>query len=124
MGRQLGLEGKKVVLVLSGGNIDVTVISRIIERGLATDGRLARIAVGISDRPGSLAQLLTIIAQTGASIKEVSHDRNFGPGDVARVGVVVIVETRDFEHIREVHAALAKAGIPQHRHLGDLREPV
>ena len=111
MGKKLGLEGKKVVLVLSGGNIDVTVISRIIERGLAVDGRLARIVVGISDRPGSLAQLLTVIAQTGASIKEVSHDRNFGPADVARVSVSCIIETRDFGHIKEVRAALARAGI-------------
>ncbi|HSU65458.1 MAG TPA: threonine ammonia-lyase [Tepidisphaeraceae bacterium] len=111
MDRSLGLAGKTVVLCLCGGNIDVTVLSRIIERGLAAEGRLCRIVASISDRPGSLAQLLAIIAGTGASIKEVSHDRNFGPADVARVLVSTVVETRDADHIRAVHEALQKAGI-------------
>jgi threonine dehydratase len=102
----LGLEGKKVVLVLCGGNIDVTMISRIIERGLAADGRLTRVSVAISDRPGSLARLLTVIGQTGASVKEVEHDRHFGPRDVALTGVNIILETRDFEHIAEINEAL------------------
>ncbi|MGE5609054.1 MAG: threonine ammonia-lyase [Bacillota bacterium] len=107
----LCLSGKKVVLVLSGGNIDVTLIARIIERGLAAEGRLCRIVAQISDRPGSLAGLLATIASAGGSIKEVSHDRNFGPADVARVAVSCIMETRDFDHIREIHAALEKAGV-------------
>ena len=111
MDRSLGLAGKTVVLCLCGGNIDVTVLSRIIERGLAAEGRLCRMMAQISDRPGSLAQLLSIIADTGASIKEVSHDRNFGPADVARVLVSMVLETRDADHIRAVHQALQKAGI-------------
>ncbi len=110
MMRSLGLEGKKVVLCLTGGNIDVTVISRVIERGLAYDGRLCRIILYISDRPGSLAQLLAVIAQTGASIKEVSHDRSFGPADVARVAVSVVMETRDAAHIRELQQTLKARG--------------
>ena len=110
MRKSLGLEGKKVVLCLTGGNIDVTVISRIIERGLASDGRLCRVTVYISDRPGSLAQLLTVIAGTGASIKEVSHDRNFGPADVAYVPVSVVMETRDAAHIQEIHEVLKGKG--------------
>jgi threonine dehydratase len=107
----LGLAGKKVVLCLSGGNIDLTLISRIIERGLAADGRLCRIVAGISDRPGGLARLTAVLAATGASIKEVSHDRNFGPADVAVVRVACILETRDFDHIRQVREALTAAGI-------------
>ena len=107
-----GLSGKKVVLCLTGGNIDVTVINRVIERGLAAEGRLCRILASISDRPGSLAAFLTLIASTGASIKEVTHDRNFGPADVALTGVVAVLETRDFDHIREIHAALHRANIP------------
>ena len=110
MQKKLGLEGKKVVLCLTGGNIDVTLISRIIERGLASDGRLCRAIVSISDRPGSLANLLTIIAGTGASIKEVSHDRNFGPADVAMVPVSVVMETRDATHIREIQELLRAKG--------------
>jgi threonine dehydratase len=110
MQRPPGLAGKNVVLCLTGGNIDVNLISRIIERGLANDGRLCRALIYISDRPGSLANLLSVIAATGASIKEVSHDRNFGPADVARVAVLVTMETRDFDHIRQIHQTLREKG--------------
>ncbi len=109
--RRVDLTGKRVVLVLSGGNIDVTVLARIIERGLARDGRLCRVIAEISDRPGSLAQLLTLIATTGASIKEVTHDRSFGPADVAMTGVMVVVETRDRAHIDELRTKLQAGGI-------------
>ncbi len=105
------LRGKKVVLLLCGGNIDVTMISRVIERGLAADGRLCRFTVAISDRPGSLASLTTVLAATGASIKEIVHDRHFGPADVARVAVTCLLETRDAAHIAEVRAALGQAKI-------------
>ena len=111
MNKSLKLAGKKVVLCLCGGNIDVHLIARVIERGLAADGRLCRITCYISDRPGSLAKLLAIIAETGASIKDVSHDRNFAPGDVALVAAECVLETRDFAHIGEIHAALRAAGI-------------
>jgi threonine dehydratase len=107
----VGLSGKKVVLCLCGGNIDVTLISRIIERGLAADGRLCRILASISDRPGGLAHFTSVLAETGASIKEVTHDRNFGPADVNRVTVSCVLETRDADHIREVFSALQRAGI-------------
>ena len=118
MTRSLGLDEKKVILCLCGGNIDVTLISRVIERGLASDGRLCRIVAAISDRPGSLARLLAVIAETGASIKEVSHDRNFGPADVARVAVSVILETRDFEHIHQIRQHLRENGIELREQIG------
>ncbi len=105
------IAGRTIVLVLCGGNIDVTVLSRIIDRGLRVDGRLCRIVAQVSDRPGGLANLLKIIAETGASIKEVYHDRNFGPADVARVSVSCVMETQGFEHIAAVQKALADAGI-------------
>jgi threonine dehydratase len=111
MNPDVDLTNKKVVLILSGGNIDVTVISKIIERGLAADGRLCRITCRVSDRPGSLARLTGILAATGASVKEVDHDREFGPPDVALVNIRCILETRDFDHIGEVSAALKEAGI-------------
>ncbi len=107
----LDLAGKKVVLVLSGGNIDVTLISRIIERGLAADGRLCRFTCRVSDRPGSLARLTSILAQTGASVKEVDHDRQFGPADVSMVNIRCILETRDAQHIRDISQALRDAGV-------------
>ncbi|GIW77540.1 MAG: threonine dehydratase [Phycisphaerae bacterium] len=104
------IRGKTIVLVLCGGNIDMTVLSRIIDRGLRVDGRLCRMVVQISDRPGSLATLLTTIASTGASIKEVAHDRHFGPADVALVTVRVLMETQGFDHIRQVHDLLIRSG--------------
>ncbi|HEX3358209.1 MAG TPA: threonine ammonia-lyase [Tepidisphaeraceae bacterium] len=111
MDKSLGLSGKKIVLCLSGGNIDLTLISRVIERGLATDGRLCRIVVRMSDRPGSLAKLAKIIAATGASVKDIRHERNFAPADVGSVQVICILETRDKAHIDEVGIALQKEGI-------------
>jgi len=99
------------VAVLSGGNIDMTVLGRIIERGLAADGRLTRLRVDLPERPGSLARLLTVIADAGASIKDIAHDRNFGPADIAIARVELTLETRDAAHIQEVHAALTKAGV-------------
>jgi threonine dehydratase len=103
--------GRKIVLALCGGNIDATLISRVIERGLAADGRLCRIFAGISDRPGSLAKVLAVIAEAGASVKEVVHDRHFGPADVGRVNVTFVLETRDHRHVEEVHEALRRAGV-------------
>ncbi|MDP9173583.1 MAG: threonine ammonia-lyase [Planctomycetota bacterium] len=111
MDKSMDLAGKNVVLTLCGGNIDLTMIWRVIERGLAADGRLCRVTARLSDRPGSLAHLASVLAEAGASIKEVNHDRNFGPADVARVVVNCIVETRDFEHIQQIGKALAAAGI-------------
>jgi threonine dehydratase len=109
--RSMSLEGKKVVLCLCGGNIDVTLISKIIERGLALDGRLCRVVTQMSDRPGSLARLAGVLAATGASVKEVYHDRNFGPADVGSVAIAAVLETRDFAHIDQIKTALREAGI-------------
>lgn len=111
MRRPHSLEGKKVVLCLCGGNIDVTVIGRIIERGMAADGRLCRIVASVDDRPGGLVKLLNVIAAAGASVKEVEHDRNFGPADIAKVMVRVVMETRDARHVAEVHEAIREAGM-------------
>jgi threonine dehydratase len=111
MDPNLGLAGKNVVLALCGGNIDVTMISRVIDRGLAADGRLCRVFVRLLDRPGALAGLAATLASTGASIQDVSHDRHFGPADVARVVVVCTLLTRDFEHIAEIRKTLKHKGI-------------
>ncbi|KRT86475.1 hypothetical protein AMK59_1745, partial [Oryctes borbonicus] len=91
--------GKNVVLVLSGGNIDSTVLHRAIERGLAADGRLIKIYVKISDRPGGLAELTSIIGSTGACIKRISQERAWLKMDVFSVEVKLVLETRDYEHV-------------------------
>jgi threonine dehydratase len=110
MSKTLGLEGKKIVLLLSGGNIDVTILSKIIERGLAADGRLCRLTASITDRPGGLAKIAALIAATGASVKDISHDRHFGPADISDVNVHIVLETRDFDHIAQIKHSLMGAG--------------
>jgi threonine dehydratase len=104
------LKGKKVALVVCGGNIDPAVLSRVIEKGLVHDGRLTRFTALISDRPGGLAELCRVIAAAGASVKDIAHDRAFsGPG-VSAVRVVCTVETRDRGHIAALHRSLRQAG--------------
>ncbi|MCB1866493.1 MAG: threonine ammonia-lyase [Chromatiales bacterium] len=105
------LQGRRVALLFCGGNIDSTVLSRIIAKGLAADGRLCRFTAHISDRPGGLAKLAGVIAGTGAAILDVFHDRAFSGPDVTAVAVMVTVETRDEGHITEMLAALDAAGI-------------
>ena len=105
------LAGKRVVLLLCGGNIDPNILSRVIERGLVADGRLCRFTAVISDRPGGLADLAKQIAATGASIKEVVHDRAFASSDVSTVTVLCTVETRNHEHFAELRAHLKAHGV-------------
>jgi threonine dehydratase len=105
------LKGKKVVLTLCGGNIDLTMLGRVIEVGLVADGRVSRFTVSISDRPGGLARLAELIASTGASIQEIVHDRAFSGPDLSAVRVICVVETTGHAHVRELHAALAAAGM-------------
>ena len=101
-----------MVLILGGGNIDPAILSRVIEKGLVHDGRLTRFTAIISDRPGGLAELCRVIASSGASIKDITHDRAFSGPDVSAVHAVCTVETRDREHIRNLHRALRKNGFP------------
>jgi len=111
-GRLDMLKGKRVVLVLAGGNIDSSALGRIIDVGLVADGRLCRFTVTISDRPGGLARLAEIIATTGASIKEIVHDRAFAGPDLSAVRVVCVAETTGHEHVQRLHRKLQDAGLP------------
>ena len=108
------LRGKKVVLPLCGGNIDTNMLGRIIERGLAADGRLCRFAANISDRPGGLARFTSILAEEGASVRSVEHDRAFAGDDVSQVVVHCVVETRDLGHIARVRQRLQQEGFDAH----------
>jgi threonine dehydratase len=110
-GKLEDLAGKKCVLLLCGGNIDPNVLSRVIERGLVADGRLCRFTAVISDRPGGLADLAAQIASTGASIKQVVHDRAFASSDVSTVNVLCTVETRNHQHFAELRAQLRAHGV-------------
>lgn len=104
------LEGKTVVLPLCGGNIDLNTLDRVIERGLASDGRLCRFTATISDRPGGLARFAGLIAEEGASIIDIAHDRAFAEDDITTVAVHCVVETRDAQHIAALRARLNREG--------------
>jgi threonine dehydratase len=110
-GRLDELKGKRVVLTLCGGNIDLTMLDRVIDAGLVADGRLTRFAVSIADRPGGLARLTEIIASTGASIKEIVHDRTFAGPNLFAVRVICVVETTGHPHVQRLHQALADASV-------------
>jgi len=105
------LAGKRVVLVLCGGNIDLTVLDRIIERGMVADGRLCRFTAIGSDRPGGLARIAQLIADSGASIKDITHDRAFSGPDLTAVNMLFTVETTDRQHIAELYRRLRDAKV-------------
>ena len=106
------LAGKRIALVVCGGNIDPAILSRVIEKGLVRDGRLTRFTAKISDRPGGLAELARVIAASGASIKDIEHDRAFSGSDVSAVNATCTVETRNSDHITALRRALKKNGFP------------
>lgn len=110
-GKLQHLKDQRVVLLLCGGNIDPNVLSRVIELGLVAEGRLCRFTAVISDRPGGLADLASQIAATGASIKQVVHDRAFASSDVSTVNVLCTVETRNHQHLAQLRAQLKSNGV-------------
>ena len=103
-------ETDHTVLLLSGGNIDINMISRIIDRGLVFDGRLVRRAVTVKDRPGSLAGLTRAVADMGANVLETYHRRAFADISVGDVGIVIQMETRGREHVGEIVRGLEALG--------------
>jgi threonine dehydratase len=100
------LQGKKVALIVGGGNIDVNLLSRIIERGLVKDGRLVKMRIRIPDHPGGLHRLTGKIAGARANILEVVHNRAFSRVDLGETAVDVTLETRGAEHIEELMRVL------------------
>jgi threonine dehydratase len=106
MNKKVSLSKKSVGLIVSGGNIDMNLISRIIEKGLIQDGRLSRISVVISDRPGSLARLSQRVAELGANILQIGQTRGFGEMAIGETEVELILETTGGEHIERIHRAL------------------
>jgi threonine dehydratase len=104
------LTGKRVVMVLSGGNIDLTILARLIDLALVTDGRLLRFSTVISDRPGGLAQFAMLLSECGVSVKDIFHDRAFSGPNITQVRVVCTVETRNREQQQELFLQLKSAG--------------
>ena len=102
--------GRKVGLVLCGGNIEPLVLASIIERGMVRAGRLARIRVSARDVPGSLAHITATVAEAGANIDEVHHQRAFSLQALQNVDIELVVQTRGRAHLAEVLQALRQAG--------------
>ncbi len=103
--------GKKVGLVLCGGNLDPLLLASIIERGMVKSGRLARIRVGARDVPGSLARIAAAVAQAGANVNEVQHQRAFTLQAAQNVDIELVIQARGHEHVAQVIEALAAQGM-------------
>ena len=107
---KIPLKGKKTALIVSGGNIDVTILSRVIDRALIKEGRIADITIELIDKPGQLVEVSSIIASKGANVTGVFHDKNGNEANINNCTLRVKMETRDRAHIEEIKDALASAG--------------
>ena len=101
---------KNVVVLLSGGNIDMSMLSRILERGLEQDGRLSRFKVVVSDQPGSIARLASAIAEQQANILRISQNRAAHEVELGETEIELLLETRGMEHVTEIDASLRHQG--------------
>ncbi len=104
------MDGKNICCLVSGGNIDVTILSRVIERGLKMSGRKANITIALSDKPGQLSDVSSIIAQTGANVTSVSYDSTDLDMNITDCYLRIAVETRDNAHIDAIKQTLKSAG--------------
>jgi threonine dehydratase len=103
--------GRKLGLIISGGNIDSRLLASILMRGMARDGRIARLRVEITDAPGTLARVAGLIAAAGGNIVEIYHQRLFADVPVKRADLDVVIETRDTAHLAEIIGQLSAAGL-------------
>ena len=107
---KLPVKGKKVVCVVSGGNIDVNILSRVVTRGLVTTGRNATLQIALEDKPGQLLGVSSIISRCGGNVVSVHHERSDANMAVASCFLKIGMETRDFEQIEQIRQELTKAG--------------
>jgi len=104
------IDGKRVCCLVSGGNIDVTILSRVIERGLKMSGRTANITIALSDKPGQLAEVSKLISQTGANVTSVNYDSTDLDMNITDCYLRIGVETRDYAHVVAIKKTLKDAG--------------
>lgn len=107
---KIPVDNKKVVCVVSGGNVDVTILSRVIKRGLSRSGRNCSLLVELVDKPGQLKGVSNIIADKGGNVISVHHERAGEGSDINGCYLRIVLETRNFEHIKEITDALSAAG--------------
>ena len=110
MFNKLDLKGKKVVSVVSGGNIDVTILSRVINRGLLMSGRSCELRLELLDKPGQLQSVAGIIAEHGGNVTSVRHEHSDEGRAINGCYLRILLETRNFEHVEEIKSALEKGG--------------
>jgi threonine dehydratase len=115
LNRKVSFVGKRVAILVCGGNIDVTLLARIMERGLVKDGRLVRLRVHLPDYPGALHQLTGILAKHRANIVETSYDRAYYGVNLGDTAIDITMETRGPDHIAELLSALAAEGYAHER---------
>lgn len=111
MFNKVPIQGKKTVCLVSGGNIDVTILSRVIKRGLLMSGRTCMLNIELLDKPGQLKLVSEIIADMGGNVISIHHERANEGSDVNGCFLRITMETRDFNHIQEIRDALTKAGL-------------
>jgi threonine dehydratase len=110
MNKKISLAGKNIGLIVSGGNIDMNLISRIIETGMIQDGRQCRLNVIVTDRPGNLARLSQRIADLGANILQIGQSRGFGRIAIGETEVELVLETTGSDHIQRLRDGLSRDG--------------
>ncbi len=107
---KLPIKGKKVVCLVSGGNIDVTSLNRVITRGLVKSGRDCTVSINLSDKPGQLSKVCSVLGDLGANILSVQHERNSSNTQINGCTLRVEMETRNNKHISEIKKGLRDAG--------------
>ena len=110
MFNKLPLQGKKTVCLVSGGNIDVTILNRVINRGLEKDGRICRMTMEIDDKPGQLLMATQVIAGLGANVLSVNHERSAYSDKINACEISMKLETRNSDHVQQIKEALLKKG--------------
>lgn len=110
MFHKVDVKGKRVVCLLSGGNIDVTILSKVINRGLLKAGRSSELMIAMIDKPGQLKEVAAIIADLGANVVSVYHDRGGEKTGINDCTLRIRMETRDWEHVRQIREAITGAG--------------
>ncbi len=107
---KIPLKGKNIACIISGGNIDVNILSRVINRGLLTSGRLSDLTIELLDKPGQLKEVSTIIADHGANVVRVRHSPGGKNTDINGCYLRMSMETRNHEHLSEIKKALEAKG--------------
>lgn len=110
MFNRVDVRGKKVVCLVSGGNIDVTILSRVISRGLIRAGRLGELVIELVDKPGELREVASVIAEQGGNVVSVRHDHSGDEVDITACTLSIRVETRDRDHLNRIRDAVVRAG--------------